>query len=112
MGFSSALIGSAMAFDFRMFHEIAPTLKGSDISKAMETALLTANIYTEYLEEVVCYSKKKKAPMATKPSVWGGCAPNTAVPCLLSSSSPLPCCEASGTIATNYFNGCCLPVFC
>lgn len=25
---------------------------------------------------------------------------------------PLPCCEASGTIATNYFNGCCLPVFC
>ena len=58
MGFSSALIGSAMAFDFRMFHEIAPTLKGSDISKAMETALLRQNIYTEYLEEVVCYSKK------------------------------------------------------
>ena len=40
MGFSSALIGSAMAFDFAMFHERAPKLKGSDISKAMETALL------------------------------------------------------------------------
>lgn len=40
MGFSSALIGSAMAFDFTMFHEIAPTLKGADLSKAMETALL------------------------------------------------------------------------
>lgn len=61
MGFSSALIGSAMAFDFTMFHEIAPTLKGSDLSKAMETALLQQNIYTEYLEEVVCYSKKEES---------------------------------------------------
>ena len=48
-----------MAFDFAMFHEIAPTLKGSDFSKAMEVALLEQNIYTEYLEEIVCYSKKK-----------------------------------------------------
>lgn len=61
MGFSSALIGSAMAFDFQMFHEIAPTLKGSDLSKTMETALLRQNIYTEYLEEVVCYSKKEES---------------------------------------------------
>lgn len=61
MGFSSALIGSAMAFDFQMFHEITPTLKGSDLSKAMETALLKQNIYTEYLEEVVCYSKKEES---------------------------------------------------
>ena len=61
MGFSSALIGSAMAFDFAMFHEIAPSLKGSDLSKAMETALLQQNIYTEYLEEVVCYSKKEES---------------------------------------------------
>ncbi|WP_044268846.1 glycosyltransferase family 2 protein [Bacteroides timonensis] len=60
MGFSSALIGSAMAFDFRMFHEITPTLKGSDLSKSLETALLNQNIYTEYLEEVVCYSKKEE----------------------------------------------------
>jgi cellulose synthase/poly-beta-1,6-N-acetylglucosamine synthase-like glycosyltransferase len=60
LGFSSALIGSAMAFDFAMFHKLAPTLKGSDMSKAMETALLKENIYTEYLEEVVCYSKKEE----------------------------------------------------
>lgn len=59
LGFSSALIGSGMAFDFAMFHEIAPTLKGSDFSKAMEVALLEQNIYTKYLEEIVCYSKKK-----------------------------------------------------
>ena len=61
MGFSSALIGSAMAFDFPMFHEIAPKLKGSDLSKSMETALLQQNIYTEYMEEVVCYSKKEES---------------------------------------------------
>lgn len=60
MGFSSALIGSAMAFDFAMFHEIAPTLKGSDLATTMEIALLKQNIYTEYLEEVVCYSKKEE----------------------------------------------------
>ena len=60
MGFSSALIGSAMAFDFEMFHGLAPKLKGSDISKAMETALLQENIFTEYMEEVVCYSKKEE----------------------------------------------------
>lgn len=59
MGFSSALIGSAMAFDFTMFHEIAPTLKGSDLATTMEVALLKQNIYTEYLEEVVCYSRKE-----------------------------------------------------
>lgn len=59
MGFSSALIGSAMAFDFSMFHAIAPTLKGSDLATTMEVALLKQNIYTEYLEEVVCYSKKE-----------------------------------------------------
>ncbi len=58
MGFSSALIGSAMAFDFSMFHEIAPTLQGQDLATATEVALLKQNIYTEYLEEVVCYSKK------------------------------------------------------
>ena len=59
MGFSSALIGSAMAFDCAIFHEIAPTMKGGDTSTAMEIALLDQNIYTEYLEEVVCYSRKE-----------------------------------------------------
>ncbi|MBO5381965.1 MAG: glycosyltransferase [Bacteroides sp.] len=58
LGFSSALIGSAMAFDFRMFHEIAPSLQGSDLSKAMEMELLQQNVYTEYLEEVICYGRK------------------------------------------------------
>lgn len=58
LGFSSALIGSGMLFDFEMFHRIAPKLKGSDFTKSMEVELLKENIYTEYMEEVVCYCKK------------------------------------------------------
>lgn len=59
MGFSAALIGSAMAFDFSMFHEVAPSMKGGDTSTSMEIALLNQNVYTEYLEEVICYSRKE-----------------------------------------------------
>lgn len=58
LGFSSALIGSGMMFDFEMFHRIAPRLTGSDFTKSMEMELLKENIYTEYMEEVVCYCKK------------------------------------------------------
>ena len=58
LGFSSALIGSGMMFDFEMFQEIAPRLSGSDLAKATEMELLKENIYTEYMEEIVCYCKK------------------------------------------------------
>jgi cellulose synthase/poly-beta-1,6-N-acetylglucosamine synthase-like glycosyltransferase len=58
LGFSSALIGSGMMFDFEMFHRIAPRLTGSDFTKSMEMELLKENIYTEYMEEVICYCKK------------------------------------------------------
>lgn len=58
LGFSSALIGSGMMFDFEMFHRIAPNLSGSDLTKATEMELLKENIYTEYMEEIVCYCKK------------------------------------------------------
>lgn len=58
LGFSSALIGSGMMFDFEMFHRIAPRLNGSDFTKSMEMELLKENIYTEYMEEVICFCKK------------------------------------------------------
>ena len=58
LGFSSALIGSGMMFDFEMFHRIVPRLSSSDMTKAMEMELLKENIYTEYMEEIVCYCKK------------------------------------------------------
>jgi len=58
LGFSSALIGSGMMFDFEMFHRLAPRLTGSDFTKSMEMELLKENVYTEYMEEVICYCKK------------------------------------------------------
>ncbi len=58
LGFSSALIGSGMMFDFEIFQRITPRLEGSDLTKAMEMELLKENIYTEYMEEVICYCKK------------------------------------------------------
>jgi hypothetical protein len=61
LNFSAALIGSAIALDFSIFHKLAPTLKGGDLSKALEIALLRENIYIEYLEEVICYAKKEES---------------------------------------------------
>lgn len=63
LGFSSALIGSGMMFDFEMFHRIAPRLEGTDLTKAMEVELLRENIYTEYMEEIICYCKKQEDTM-------------------------------------------------
>lgn len=60
LGFSAALLGSGMAFDFEMFHRIAPNLRGSDLAKTMEEKLLEENIYTEYMQEIICYSKKQE----------------------------------------------------
>ena len=62
LGFSSALIGSGMMFDFEMFHRIAPRLKGDDLTTAIEIELLRENIYTEYMEEIICYCKKTEDP--------------------------------------------------
>ena len=62
LGFSSALIGSGMMFDFEMFHRIAPRLKGDDLASAIEIELLRENTYTEYMEEIVCYCKKTEDP--------------------------------------------------
>lgn len=62
LGFSSALIGSSMMFDFEMFHRIAPRLKGDDLTTAIEIELLRENTYTEYMEEIICYCKKTEDP--------------------------------------------------
>ncbi|MDR0961033.1 MAG: glycosyltransferase family 2 protein [Mediterranea sp.] len=61
LNFSAALIGSAIALDFNIFHKLAPKLSGNDLSKALEMALLRENIYIEYLEEVICYAKKEES---------------------------------------------------
>lgn len=61
LGFSAALLGSGMAFDFEIFHRIAPILQGTDLAKAVEIKLLEENIYTEYMQEIICYSKKQES---------------------------------------------------
>ncbi len=58
LGFSSALMGSGVMFDFEMFRRMMPKLTGSDFTKVMELELLKENIYIEYLEDVTCYCKK------------------------------------------------------
>ena len=68
LGFSSALIGSGMMFDFEMFHRIAPRLKGDDLASAIEIELLRENTYTEYMEEIVCYCKKTEDP--SQKAIW------------------------------------------
>ena len=48
-----------MAFDFEICHLISPTLEDADLAKAVEIKLLEENIYTEYMQEIICYSKKQ-----------------------------------------------------
>lgn len=62
LGFSSSLAGSGMMFDFETFHRIAPRLKGDNLTEAIELELLRENIYTEYMEEVICYCQKTEDP--------------------------------------------------
>lgn len=58
LGFSSALIGSGMAFEYNLFKE--NIMKASDIGidKQLEMSLLMDNIYIEYLEDVPTYDEK------------------------------------------------------
>lgn len=58
LGFSSALIGSGMAFEYNLFRE--NIMKASDIGidKQLEMSLLIDNIYIEYLEDVPTYDEK------------------------------------------------------
>ncbi|RHJ87762.1 glycosyltransferase family 2 protein [Parabacteroides sp. AM08-6] len=58
LGFSSALIGSGMAFDYDLFKD--NIMKASDvgIDKQLEMSLLKENIYIDYLEDVPTYDEK------------------------------------------------------
>ena len=97
-----------MAFDFAMFHEIAPTLKGSDFSKAMEVALLEQNIYTEYLEEIVCYSKKKDNAYGYNEERQRWIASQYSSTFLALKRLPLAFLQGRWDIAINWYSGLCL----
>lgn len=61
LGFSSALIGSGMAFDYRWFcaNIIRCTTAGED--KELEALLLRQGIYIDYLDDVIVLDEKVRA---------------------------------------------------
>lgn len=58
LGLSSALIGSAMAFDYALFKEQMKTVSSSGEDKEMEMRLLKANVRVEYLDDLVVLDEK------------------------------------------------------
>lgn len=60
IGLSSALIGSGMAFDFKLFKECIETIDKNHVGedKQLEIILLRKRIFIEYLEDVYTYDKK------------------------------------------------------
>lgn len=58
LGFSSALIGSGMAFEYDLFKENINKANDVGIDKQLEMSLLMDNIYIEYLENVPTYDEK------------------------------------------------------
>lgn len=60
LGFSSALIGSGMAFDYQLFKEYMQTASSIGIDKNLEKSLLKNYIFIEYLETVFTYDEKVK----------------------------------------------------
>ena len=58
IGFSSALIGSGMAFEYDLFNECIMSSRHIGVDKQLEQILLLQNIYIEYLEVVYTYDEK------------------------------------------------------
>ncbi len=58
LGFSSALIGSGIAFDYKWFKENVKKIKTAGEDKEFEYELLKQNIYIEYLEDLYVYDEK------------------------------------------------------
>lgn len=60
LGYSSALIGSGMAFDYELFRDSIFKTGQYGVDKQLEKELLIQNIYIEYLENVYTYDEKIK----------------------------------------------------
>lgn len=58
LGFSSALIGSGMAFDFQWFLQNIRLISTAGEDKELERLLLKENIYIDYLNHVKVYDEK------------------------------------------------------
>lgn len=58
LGFSSALIGSGMAFDYDWLRQYIYRAAHVGVDKQLESMLLSQNIYIEFLEDVYTYDEK------------------------------------------------------
>lgn len=58
MGLSSALIGSGMAFDFKLFRKNVVKLETAGEDKELEIMLLKEGVYIDYLDHVKVYDYK------------------------------------------------------
>lgn len=58
LGFSSALIGSGMAFDYKWFRENIACCTTSGEDKELEALLLRQGIYIDYLDDVRVLDEK------------------------------------------------------
>ena len=58
VGLSAGLIGSGMAFDYKIFNDIVGKLSSSGEDKEMEMLLLRQKIFIEYLEDVYVLDEK------------------------------------------------------
>lgn len=58
LGFSSALIGSGMAFDYKWFAENIKHVSSTGEDKELEALLLRQRIYIDYLDDVYVYDEK------------------------------------------------------
>lgn len=58
LGFSSALIGSGMAMDYRWFKENIESISSAGEDKEFEALLLQDRIYIEYLNNLYVYDEK------------------------------------------------------
>lgn len=64
LGFSSALIGSGMAFDYKWFKQNIVHVASIGEDKEIEALLLKQHIYIEYLDKVYVYDEKTQKPEA------------------------------------------------
>jgi cellulose synthase/poly-beta-1,6-N-acetylglucosamine synthase-like glycosyltransferase len=58
LGFSSALIGSAMAFDFQLFKRLIKGIHSVGEDKELELALLKEKVKIAYVEDALVYDEK------------------------------------------------------
>lgn len=64
LGFSSALIGSGMALDYRWFKNNIPHVTTAGEDKELEVLLLKQGIHIEYLDEAKIWDEKVQKDMA------------------------------------------------